>query len=271
MTADGQATPLVELRNVSKSFGTVYALRSVNFRVQPGEIVSLIGDNGAGKSTLVRTIAGVHTPDSGELLLRGEPVDHWTPARARAEGIETVHQGRALAEQQTITRNVFLGRERTNRFGFLKLREQKAEAERLMRDIGFTSKVFSPDSVVARLSGGERQGVAIARALYFQADLIILDEPTAALSLTESNEVLDFVRRAKDAGHASIFISHTIAHAHDVAERIVLLDRGAVIADFPKTEISLEALIADLQSLARTGRFEGTAGQGSGTQAGGAA
>jgi simple sugar transport system ATP-binding protein len=263
------SAPLIELRNVSKSFGNTYALRDIDFRVDRGEVVSLIGDNGAGKTTLVRTIAGVHKPDTGELLLRGEPVEHWTPARARDMGIETVHQGRALAEQQTITRNIFLGRERTNRFGFLKLREQREEAERLMREIGFTSKVFSPDSVVGLLSGGERQGVAIARALYFKADLIVLDEPTTALSLSESNEVLDFVRRAKADGTSSIFISHTIAHAHDVADRLVILDRGRVVADVPKAGVSLEALIEGLQDLARTGdvtSIETATGKGTSTR-----
>src|SRR5581483_4469985 len=205
--------PLVELRSVSKSFGNVYAVQDVDFQVRRAEIVGLIGDNGAGKSTLIRIIAGVHEPDSGELYVRGRKIARWNAAKARDAKIETVYQDRALAEQQTIASNIFLGREVTGPLGMLKVREQHAEAEKLMRYLGFTSKVFAPDSVVGRLSGGERQGVAIARALYFKADLIILDEPTTALSLTESRKVLEFQLRAKEEGSSSIFITHTIAHA----------------------------------------------------------
>jgi simple sugar transport system ATP-binding protein len=248
-------TRLVELRNISKSFGNVYAVQDVDFHVDRAEIVGLIGDNGAGKSTLIRIIAGVHPPDRGALYVRGRKVQNWSAAKARDAKIETVYQDRALAEQQTIARNIFMGRELTGPFGVLKVREQNEEAERLMRYLGFTSKIFAPDSVVGRLSGGERQGVAIARALYFKADLIILDEPTTALSLTESRKVLDFQLRAKEEGSSSIFITHTIAHAYDVADRLVIMDRGRIAGEFRKGDVDLNALIANLQAVARSGHL----------------
>ncbi len=148
-----------------------------------------------------------------------------------------------------------MGRERTGRFGALKLKEQDEEAERLMRTIGFTSKVFSPDSIVANLSGGERQGVAIARALYFKAALLILDEPTTALSLTESEKVFGFVRRVKEEGSSCVFISHNIYHTYDVADRFVILDRGRVVLEANKRDVpSADILVKEMQGIARTGK-----------------
>jgi simple sugar transport system ATP-binding protein len=160
-----------------------------------------------------------------------------------------------LAEQQTIARNIFMGREITGLFGTLRLRRQHAEAERLMREIGFTSKVFAPDSIVGTLSGGEKQGVAIARALYYKADLIILDEPTNALSLTEVTKVLGFIRRIKEQGGSAIFITHNIYHAHDVADRLVILDRGRITIDIPKSYLTAEQLVEEMHAVARTGVF----------------
>jgi simple sugar transport system ATP-binding protein len=245
---------LVELRNVTKSFGKVRALDDVSMSVGEKEIVGLIGDNGAGKSTLIKILSGVHAPDSGEIYVRGEKVARWSVARAQQARIETVYQDRALVVQQSIARNIFMGREHSGLLGLIKVNEQYAEAERLMREIGFTSKVFTPDSVVATLSGGERQGVAIARAMYFDADLIILDEPTTALSLTESEKVFNFMRAAKEKGHSTIFISHNIYHAHDVADRFVILDRGRVVVEGDKTQFpSAQGLVEEMQLIARTG------------------
>lgn len=246
---------LVELRNITKSFGNVCALNQVSMYVSEAEIVGLIGDNGAGKSTLIKVLSGVHAPDSGEIYIRGEKVDGWSVTKAQAAGIETVYQDRALAVQQTIAHNIFMGREISRLLGFIRLRKQHAEAERLMREMGFTSKVFTPDSVIATLSGGERQGVAISRALYFDADLVILDEPTTALSLTESYKVFNFIRAAKAKGSSVIFISHNIYHAYDVSDRFIILDRGTVVMDTPKSEVpTAEHLVEDLQVIARTGR-----------------
>ena len=242
---------IIELRNVTKSFGNVNAVDGVSFGVQPGEVVGLIGDNGAGKSTLIKILSGVHQPDSGQIIVRGREVRNWNAARSRESGIETVYQDRALAPQQTITRNIFMGREIKNRFGVIKVKTQYEEANRLMRDIGFTSKVFDPDSPVATLSGGERQGVAIARALYFDADLIVLDEPTTALSLVETAKVFGFVQNVRDRGRSIIFIGHNIYHVYDIADRVVVLDRGKVVMTAGKHEIkSAEVLMKHMQEIA---------------------
>lgn len=248
-------TRFLELKNITKSFGKVSALDRVNFFIEgEPEIVALIGDNGAGKSTLIKIISGVLQPDSGEIYVKDEKVDHWSVVKARAARIETVYQDRALVVQQTIARNIFMGREKTGFLGFVRGREQSVESDRLMRTIGFTSQVFSSDSVVAKLSGGERGGVAIARAMYFDADLLILDEPTTALSLTESEKVFDFVRKAKEGGTSCIFISHNIYHAYDVAERFIILDRGRVVREIDKEHTTAEQLVRDLQEIAHSGR-----------------
>jgi simple sugar transport system ATP-binding protein len=248
---------IVELKNVTKSFGNVNAVDGVSLGIKRGEVVGLIGDNGAGKSTLIKVLSGVHKPDSGEIFVRGEKVTQWQSAKSRRAGIETVYQDRALAVQQSITRNIFMGREIQNRFGFIDVKKQHQEANRLMRDIGFTSKVFDPDSPVATLSGGERQGVAIARALYFDADLIILDEPTTALSLTETNKVFSFIENVRAKGRSIVFIGHNIYHVYDIAERFIVLDRGRVVLTLTKAEVpSAENLIETMHKIARSGHTQ---------------
>ena len=245
--------PIIELRNISKVFGNVSALSNVNLHVFDHEVLGLIGDNGAGKSTLIKIISGVYSPDSGEIYVRGKLQKKWDVNIARKFSIETVYQDRALAEQQTITRNIFMGRERTGFLGFLNLKHEINQAEELMRNIGFTSRVFSPDSVVFTLSGGERQGVAIARALYFKAELIILDEPTTALSLTESEKVFRFIAHAKEEGTSCVFISHNIYHTYDVSDRFVVLDRGRVLLETDKSKITADELVKNMQEIARIG------------------
>lgn len=248
---------IIELRNVSKSFGNINAVDRVSFGVRPGEVVGLIGDNGAGKSTLIKILSGVHQPDSGQIFVRGREVRNWNAANSRESGIETVYQDRALAPQQTITRNIFMGREIKNRFGVIKVKTQYEEANRLMREIGFTSKVFDPDSPVATLSGGERQGVAIARALYFDADLIVLDEPTTALSLIETAKVFGFVRNVRERGRSIIFIGHNIYHVYDIADRFVVLDRGKIVMTVARDAVaSAEVLMKHMQEIAETSHAE---------------
>ena len=247
------STPLLELRGVSKSFGAVYAVRDVSLRIYPAEIVALVGDNGAGKSTLIKIISGVHAPDAGEVFVKGEQIHHWSTAQARRKGIETVYQDKALAEQQTVMRNLFMGREEISLLGWLRLGRQRAEAEALMRRIGFTSRLVSPDSVVATLSGGEREGVAIARAMFFRAELMILDEPTQALSLTQAQEVLNFVRQARNEGSAVILITHNVYHAYEVADRVVILDRGQIVGEFRRDAVTTIELMEYMQSVAREG------------------
>ena len=242
---------LIELREIKKSYGSVFAVGGVNMHIDSGEVVGLLGDNGAGKSTLIKMLAGAVRPTSGEILVRGMPVHGWNAAKSRASGIETVFQDRALAVQQTIVRNIFMGREITKAFGLLDIAKQRSEAERLMREIGFTSKVFSPDSIVGQLSGGERQGVAIARAIYNKADLIILDEPTTALSLTETEKVFRFVRTVRESGRSILFIGHNIHHVFDIAERFIVMDRGRVALEITKAEVgSADRLIAFMEHVA---------------------
>jgi len=246
------AERLIELRDITKSFGRVYALGGVNLSVEKGEVVGLIGDNGAGKSTLIKILAGVVKPTSGEILVRGEPVSGWNAARSREAGIETVFQDRALAVQQSIVRNIFMGCELKGPFGWLNLANETREAERLMRGIGFTSEVFTPRSIVGQLSGGERQGVAIARAIYRQADLIILDEPTTALSITETNKVFHFVRQVRESGRSIVFIGHNIHHVYGIADRFVVLDRGKVELEAKRADVpSAEALIGFMEAVAK--------------------
>ena len=242
---------LIELRNIAKSYGRVFAVGGVNFHVDRGEVVGLIGDNGAGKSTLIKMLAGAIRPTSGEILVRGKVEPNWNAARSRDAGIETVFQDRALAVQQTIVRNIFMGREITGWHGLLDQSRERREAERLMREIGFTSKIFTPDSIVGQLSGGERQGVALARAIYNKADLIVMDEPTTALSLTETEKVFRFVRAVRASGRSVLFIGHNIHHVHDIAERFVVMDRGTVALQATKAEIgSAERLIGLMEKLA---------------------
>ena len=242
---------LIELKDITKSYGNVFALGGVNFCVNKGEVVGLIGDNGAGKSTLIKILAGAVKPSDGQIIVRGKPVSGWNAARSRDAGIETVFQDRALAVQQSIVRNIFMGNEIANRFGFIDVAEEVRQAERLMREIGFTSKVFSPHSIVGQLSGGERQGVAIARAIYKQAELIVLDEPTTALSLTETNKVFHFVRQVKASGRSILFIGHNIHHVYDIADRFVVLDRGRVALETDRNEIkSAEDLISFMEHVA---------------------
>lgn len=245
--------PIIELKNISKSFGSVSAVTDISMQVNDNEVLGLIGDNGAGKSTLIRIISGVHAPDSGEILVRAQSQKKWDVSIARAHGIETVYQDRALAEQQTITRNIFMGRERSGFLGFLDIKKENEEANQLMRTIGFTSQVFAADSRVFTLSGGERQGVAIARALYFKAKMIILDEPTTALSLTESEKVFHFVRQAKEGGASVVFISHNIYHTYDISDRFVVLDRGRVVLETDKAKTTADKLVKSMQDIARSG------------------
>jgi simple sugar transport system ATP-binding protein len=248
--------------NISKSFGEVKSLENVNFEVYPGEVVGLLGDNGAGKSTLIKIITGYHQPDpGGEIYFHGKKVENLTVPKARALGVETVYQEKALADDQSVWRNIFMGREIANRLGFLDIKQMRAVTQRLMTEhMGFTSKAVNPDTPVRTMSGGERQGIAITRALYFEAELIILDEPTMALSLSETRKVLDFIANIPKAGKAGIFIDHNIFHVYPVADRIVVLDRGRVAGEFRKADVSLEELIDRLYQVARTGRLEAARG-----------
>ena len=228
---------IIELKNVTKRFGGITALNKASLHVDQGEVVGLIGDNGAGKSTLIKTLVGVYGPDEGEIVIRGKKVFNWTALKARESGIETVFLDRALCPQQSIVWNIFMGKELRYPFGFVREKEQVKEANRLIREIGFTSKLIDAESPVGNLSGGERQGVAIARAIYNNAELIILDEPTNALSLNETQKVFEFVNNVKKSNRSVLFIGHNIYHVYDISDRFVILDRGEVVHQLNKEEI----------------------------------
>lgn len=247
----------LELRNVSKSFGEVQALENINFQLGQNEIVGLLGDNGAGKSTLIKIITGYHPPSSGEILFNGQKVDHLTVPKARQLGVETVYQERALAELQTLWRNIFLGREISNRWGLLDIPKMRTETYRLMKQsMGFTSSAVSPDSRVGTFSGGEKQGVAIVRALYFDAEIIILDEPTMGLSLKETSKLINFVRDIRRAGKSAIFIDHNVVHVYNASDRIVVIDRGRIAGQFLTKDITLDTLMEKMIRVAETGKLD---------------
>ncbi|WP_413615022.1 ATP-binding cassette domain-containing protein [Halomonas cupida] len=251
-----ERTPMIEMRNVSKHFGSVIALSDISMQVQAGEVMCLLGDNGAGKSTLIKTLSGVHRPTEGELLLNGESVRFKSPAYALDAGIATVYQDLAMIPLMSITRNFFMGREPTVGWGPLKRIDWK-RADRIamqeMSRIGID--VRDPSQPVGTLSGGERQCVAIARAVYFGARVLILDEPTSALGVKQASVVLRYIAKARSDGLAVIFITHNVHHAYPVADAFTLLKRGGSLGTFRKEEISREEVLnmmaggAELESL----------------------
>jgi simple sugar transport system ATP-binding protein len=239
-------TPILEARDIVKTFGHVHALEGANFSVYPGEVVALIGDNGAGKSTLTKVISGVIRPDSGQLLFEGKPVEIGSPAAAQQLGIETVFQDLALAPDLDGAANVYLGRELMKpgilgKLGVLDRRAMKAGAEKAFVDLGVAVK--DADASVAYLSGGQRQGVAVARAASWASRVIIMDEPTAALGVVQTANVLDVIRRVRDSGVAVVLISHNMPDVMKVADRIEVLRLGRRVAVFPKSEATLESLV----------------------------
>ena len=248
---------LLRLENIYKNFGNVEVLKDVNITINKGEVVALIGDNGAGKSTLIKVITGVYTPNSGKIFFKDSEVKIKSVAQSRKMGIEAVYQERALCDQQELYRNIFAGREITNSLGFLKIKQQRKEAERILRDyIGFTSKAITVDSQVMGLSGGEKQGVAFGRSLYFNSDLIVLDEPTMGLSIQETEKVLNFVKGLKNENKSAIFIDHNIIHVYGAADRFIILDRGEVVGEFLKDQISREELVQKMIQLHDSGKIK---------------
>ena len=230
---------LVEMRNIHKWYGKVHAVDDASLTINEGEIVGLIGDNGAGKSTLIKILAGYHHPDEGEIFIKGEKVRINSPSEANALGIETVYQEQALVDLMSVARNFHMGREPVKWAGFLD-KQKMNECMIPLRTLGLSIK--SPDFLVRNLSGGEKQGTAIGRALYFKARLVILDEPTRALSVKGIRTVLDLVRGLKEVNIAVIFITHTLHHVHSVAERFVIMKNGKVVNEIKKDEASLEEL-----------------------------
>ncbi len=224
---------LVQMKNISKSYGRVRALENVDLTVGEREIVGLLGDNGAGKSTLIKILSGAVPASGGDIFIRGEKADIKNTADAIGYGIETIYQDSALVAELSIARNFFLGREPLKGPAFLGRMDQEKMANvarALLKQVGI-AKDIPPTTPIGALSGGERQSVAIARAMHFDSELIILDEPTNNLGVAETQGVLRFVRNARDSGHSCIFIAHNIYHVFQVVDRIVVLRQGRVVAD----------------------------------------
>lgn len=245
--------PVLELNAICKSFGNVAALKEISLSLYPGEVLALLGDNGAGKSTLIKILSGVYSPDSGELRIKNKRVDskRYNVRLARKMGIETVYQECSLGEKQPIWRNVFMGRHLTRRFGFIDLSQEKKVAEQiLMGHLGLTGVGMTSNAPVKHLSGGERQGLAMGRAMYFQSETVILDEPTTALSLKEVEKVLAFIENIRSNGQSCILITHNLSHAYQVADRFAIMEKGRICGDYPREEMTLEALQLKLLELA---------------------
>jgi simple sugar transport system ATP-binding protein len=262
-----EAPPVLEARQITKRYGHVEALRGADLLVGRGQIVGLVGDNGAGKSTLVKILSGVEAPDSGAILLDGQPITIPGPAAARRLGIETVHQDLALALDLDATANLFLGRERYRRgwlrwLGLLDKGVMRREADAVFERLGV--RISDTRAAVAGYSGGQRQGVAVARAATWADRLLFLDEPTAALGVRQTERVLDLIRRVRDSGVAVVLISHTLPDIFAVCDRITVLHRGQRVADVPIASASTESLVAAMTGadeldgvIARGGRDEG--------------
>ncbi|WEA60720.1 ATP-binding cassette domain-containing protein [Rhizobium sp. BJ04] len=244
-------TPLVEVKNLVKHFGSIIALNGVSLTVNANEVLCLLGDNGAGKSTLINTLAGVFQPTSGEFLVEGQPRAFAGPRDALDAGIATVYQDLAMIPLMSVTRNFFMGREPLKGFGPLK-RMDMEHANNVTRDemhrIGID--VRDPEQAVGTLSGGERQCVAIARAVYFGAKVLILDEPTSALGVAQTSMVLKYINQVRGKGLGVIFITHNVRHAYAVGNRFTALNRGRTLGTYSKSEIGIE----DLQNLMAGGK-----------------
>ncbi len=236
--------PLLELRNVSRHFGAIRALDGVTLAIEPGEIVGLMGDNGAGKSTLVKIIGGNHPPSGGDYLLDGKPLHLANAAEARHEGIEVVYQDLALCDNLSSAANVFLGRELTRGLGPFRILDHAAMRRRageLFRELKTETR---PRDLVMRMSGGQRQAVAIARTRLGRSRIVLMDEPTAAISVRQITEVLALIRRLRDQGTAVVLISHRMPDVFDVCDRIVVMRRGRKVADKPIARTSPEEVTA---------------------------
>jgi simple sugar transport system ATP-binding protein len=234
-------TPLIEVEGISKFFGQVIALKDISMSVDAGEVLCLLGDNGAGKSTLIKTLSGVHRHDEGRMLVEGEEVKFNSPRDALDRGIATVFQDLAMIPLMGISRNFFLGREPTKGFGPFK-RYDATHADRVTREEmrGMGIDIRDPSQPVGTLSGGERQSVAIARAVHFGAKVLILDEPTSALGVKQAAVVLRYIARTREQGIGVIFITHNVHHAFPVADRFTILRRGQSYGNFAKNEVTRE-------------------------------
>lgn len=259
--APSAAAPIVQMKNIEKHFGNIIALAGVSFDVRPGECHCLLGDNGAGKSTFIKTMSGVHKPTKGKILFEGKPMNFNSPRDSMEAGIATVFQDLAMIPLMSVTRNFFMGREPTKGVGLLKRFDVEHANEvcvEEMRKMGINLR--GPDQAVGTLSGGERQTVAIARAVYFGAKVLILDEPTSALGVRQTSNVLATIDRVRSQGVGVVFISHNVRHAMAVGDRFTVLNRGKTLGTAKRGEITpnaLQDLMAGGQEMAQ---LEGSLG-----------
>lgn len=233
---------LLELHNISKNFGALTALRNLSFHIGEGEVVGLLGDNGAGKSTTVNLISGIHKPTDGYLSVDGKKAAFTCRSDSAEAGIETIYQHTALVDSLSITRNIFMGRELTDRFGFLRQSEMRDIAMEVLQNAVHISGIDSPDTLVGNLSGGQKQAVAIARAVHFKKRVLLLDEPTSALSVRETEALLNQVLKLKAENVSSVLVTHNIYHAYQVCDRFVIMSHGTKVFDVAKADTTISQL-----------------------------
>lgn len=234
--------PLLETRGVTKRYGNLEALRGVDFHIEANEIVALLGDNGAGKSTLVKLLSGINPPTSGELFSKGRKITINTRQESEDIGIETIYQDMAVVDDMEIWRNMFLGRELRNALGFLKETEMKSMTMSELSSGVDISGIDSADQLVGSLSGGQKQAVAIARAVHFRKSILLLDEPTSALSVRETNKLLDYISNLRGRGTSAVFVTHNIYHAYEICDRFVVMSHGTKVHDIAKGDTSVDDL-----------------------------
>ncbi len=234
------ATPLFEARSVTKRYGSFVALDDMSFYIGPNEVVGLLGDNGAGKSTLVKMISGINPPSSGQLYVGGKPVAFNSRADSEAAGIETIYQDIALVDSMSITRNIFMGREITTRCGFMDHARMQDIAIDILGGAVQISGIDDPRKEVGFLSGGQKQAVAIARAVHFKRNILLLDEPTSALSVRETEHLLGYIRGLKNDGTSSVLVTHNLYHAFMVCDRFVVMSHGAKVFEAAKKDTTIE-------------------------------
>ncbi len=240
---DGKTgTPLLELRSISKQYGLNKVLNNVSFHVGKAEIVALLGDNGAGKSTTVKTISGVVQPDSGTIFWDGNPVALNSHTDAAELGIETIYQDSALVDSMTIARNIFMGRELVGPLGLMRLGEMRDIAAHVLRTIVAIEGIDSPDKLVGSLSGGQKQAVAIARAVHFKRTLLVLDEPTSALAVRATEALFEYLRSLRAQGLSSVLVTHNLYDAYRICDRFVVMGHGEVVFQATQAETSVEEL-----------------------------
>jgi simple sugar transport system ATP-binding protein len=234
--------PYIEMKGIIRDFGHIRALDDVNFNVYPQEIVGLVGDNGAGKSTLIKVISGVLQPTEGTIYIDGIKTRLESSKVAMAYGIETIYQDMNLIDRMNIIRNIFCGREETDGLGFMKVKDMKQKAMDVLEKEISIEGIYSPNQIVKNLSGGQRQAVALARAVYFKKKMLLLDEPTSALSVKETKKVLDYIKQMKKEGVSCVFVTHNLHHAYIVSDRFVILSHGKIVTNIEKNKTNIDNL-----------------------------